>query len=55
MDKTNIIGGLYGIRTGKSPQSLGILSDHHPDFDDFFYVIVDFLACHTAFLPKHLC
>lgn len=54
MDKSDIIGGLYGFRTGKSPKSLGILSDHHPDFDDPFYVIVDFLACHTTFLPKHL-
>ena len=55
MEKIDSIGGLYGFRTGKPPRAFGILFDHHPNSDDSFYIALDFLACYTTFLPKHIC
>ena len=55
MEKIDSIGGLYGFRTGKPSRAFGIFFDHHPDFDDPFYIAIDFLACYPTFLSKYIC
>ncbi len=46
---------MYGFQSRKQSWTPGILSDHHSDSDDFVYLALDILACHTAFLSKHIC
>lgn len=46
---------MYGFRSWKPAWTTGILSDHHLDSDDLVYFAFNFLACHTTFLPKHIC
>jgi len=55
MDKTKLIGGLYGFRAEKSFGTPGILPDHHSDIDDSLYSFFYFLACHTTFLSEYFC